>query len=258
MAYDQTKVVANQPKADVPFKNNAVMGKLSDLYQMRIRLCDKEGKELGGDQLVAAVIDAEMTVESQYSTPFENSNPEQKMPTLMGQLQTGEWANTADSILSNVFGIELSESTKESMSKLEGRSNLTKANSTQVFVSSQPINMPMTLFFSAWQNAKVEVEDQIKLLQQWSLPQKLADGSLLAEVAEGRSLESLFPSITPPFVALYYGGKRYFPMLISSCSAPLAVPMDKGGNRMQLQVQVTFLSRTAWDAQNINQLYTGV
>lgn len=258
MAYDQTKVVANQPKADVPFKNNAVMGKLSDLYQMRIRLCDKEGKELGGDQLVAAVIDAEMTVESQYTTPFENSNPEQKLPTLLGMLQAGTGAETASQV-SKAFGITLSEETEESLNRFQGRSNLTKANSTQVFVSSQPINLPATLLFSAWQNAKIEVEDQIKLLQQWSLPKELVEGTLLGNAAEnGFSVDSAFPSTAPPYVAVYFGGKRYFPMLISSCSAPLAVPMDTGGNRMQLQVQVTFLSRTAWDAQNINQLYTGV
>lgn len=258
MTYDQSKVTANQPEAEKQFNNNSSMGRLSDLYQMRIRLCDKKGVELGGDQVVATVIDAEMTLESQYSTPFEQSNPEHKLPTLMGMLQSGDWVETVGSVLSNVFGVQLSENTKESLNKLEGRSNLTKTNSTQIFVSSQPVTIPATLLFSAWEDAKVEVEDQIKLLQQWALPQSLAEGSLINEVAENKSLESLFPSVVPPYVALYYGKKRYFPMLISSCSAPLSVPMDNDGNRMQLQVQVTFLSRTAWDAANINQLYTGV
>lgn len=257
MTYDLAKATANQPEAEKQFNNNSSMGKLSDLYQMRIRLCDKKGVELGGDQVVATVIDAEMTLESQYSNPFENMNPEHKLPTLVGMLQSGDGADIAGTALSNVFGVQLSENTKESMNNFVGRSALTKINSTQIFVSSQPVTIPATLLFSTWENAKVEVEDQIKLLQQWSLPQELVE-SLIKEVTENKSLESLFPSTAPPYVAVYYGGKRYFPMLISSCSAPLSAPMDNEGNRMQLQVQVTFLSRTAWDAANINQLYTGV
>lgn len=257
MTYDLAKVTANQPEAEKQFNNNSSMGKLSDLYQMRIRLCDKKGVELSGNQVVATVIDAEMTLESQYSNPFENMTPEHKLPTLMGMLQSGDGADIAETALSNVFGVQLSENTKESLNNFVGRSSLTKINSTQIFLSSQPVTIPATLLFSAWENAKVEVEDQIKLLQQWSLPQELVE-SLIKEVTENKSLKSIFPSTAPPYVAVYYGGKRYFPMLISSCSAPLSAPMDNEGNRMQLQVQVTFLSRTAWDAANINQLYTGV
>lgn len=257
MTYDPTQVTANQPEVTKEFKDPSVLGKLNDVYKMRIRLCDKEGKELGGDQVVCVAIDAEMTLESQYSTPFEASNPEHKLPTLMGMLQSGDWVNTLDTAMSNVFGIELSGDKKESLEALQGRSNLTKQNSTQIFVSSQPVSIPATLYFGAWKDAKKEVEDQVRLLQQWSLPIELATGSIVNEVLTDMSLTALFPSQAPPFVAMYYGGKKIVPLLIQSVSAPLVVPMDGDGNRMQLQVQVTFVSRTAWDANNINQMYGG-
>lgn len=257
MTYDPSQVAVNQPEVRQEYTDASVMGKLSDLYKMRIHLCDKTGNSLGENQVVAVAIDAEMTVESQYSTPFEASNPEHKLPTLMGMLQSGDWVNTLDSVMSNVFGIALSGDKKESLNQLEGRSNLTKQNSTQIFVSSQPVTIPATIYFGAWENAKTEVENQIRLLQQWALPAELAEGSLVAEVVENMSLTSLFPSSVPPFVAVHYGGKKIMPMLIQSVSAPMVVPMDKDGNRMQLQVQITFVSRTAWDANNITQMYGG-
>lgn len=257
MAFDPSKVAVNNPETVEEAKDPSVLGRLSDLYKMRIRLCDKKGSLIGTDQVVAVAIDSEMTVESQYSSPFEASNPEHKLPTLLGMLQSGDWVNTFDSVMSNVFGIELSGDKKESLNQLEGRSNLTKQNSTQIFVSSQPVTIPATLYFGAWENAKTEVEDQIRLLQQWSLPAELAEGSLVAEVAQDMSLKSLFPSTAPPFVAVYYGGKKILPLLIQSVSAPMVVPMDSDGNRMQLQVQITFVSRTAWDANNITQMYGG-
>lgn len=255
MAYNPPQATANQPEAETKFKNASVMGKLSDLYKFRIRMCDKDGKEQGDDQVVAVAIDAEMSLESQYSNPFEQSNPEHRMPTLMGMLQSGDWVNTLDSVLSNVFGVELSGDRKDALNKLQGRSNLTKTNSTQIFVSSQPVTISATLYFGAWQDAKIEVEDQVRLLQQWALPVKLAEGTIINEFAKDASIESLFPSIVPPYVAVYYGGKKYVPLLIQSVSAPLVVPMDGEGNRMQLQVQVTLVSRTAWDANNINKIY---
>ena len=34
-------------------------------------------------------------------------------------------------------------------------------------------------------------------------------------------------------------------------------PMDSDGNRMYAQVQVTFVSRTAWDMKDIEAIYRG-
>lgn len=259
MAYNVSKaddLSSNKPKGETQYKNPSNFGKLSDVYQVRIRRCDKEGALIeSSDQVVAVALDGELHLEGQYSTPFENSNPEQRMPSLIGMLQSGDWVNTADSVMQGVFGVVIGEDMKESMNALEGRSNLTKTNSTQIFVASAPVSIPMTLYFEAWESAKIEVENQIKLLSQWVLPEKLEKGSLIGSFAEGQSLQSLFPSIVPPYVAVFYGGKKYVPMIVSSVSQPLVVPMDKEGNRMALQVPINLLSRTAWDAENINQIY---
>jgi hypothetical protein len=245
--------VVNSPKATTQLKNRARYGKLNDVLLAKICLCDKEGNITGDEQVVALAIDGDLHTESQYSTQFENSNPEHRLPTLMGMLQTGDWVNTLSAVASS-FGVELSEDSQESLNRLEGRSSLTKTNSTQIFTNAS-IQLSMSLVFDTWEDAKSEVEDQVRLLQQWSVPQKLADGSLVANFANETSIESLFPSLVPPYVCIYFGGKRYAPLLIQSVSTPLVVPMDKDGNRMSLQVPVQFLSRNAWDAENINQMY---
>lgn len=245
--------VANTPTATTQYKNRSNNGKLSDIYQARIRLCDKDGVGIDDEQVVAIATDGDLIVEGQYSTPFENSNPEHRLPTVMGMLQSGDWVNTLDSV-AGAFGINITEDQKTTINSLEGRSNLTKVNSTQIYVNGS-VQLSMTLVFSAWESARVEVEDQVRLLQQWALPQELAEDSTVANIANDPSLKSLFPSIVPPFVALYYGKKKYIPLLIQHVSTPLVVPMDSDGNRMTLQVPITLLTRTAWDAKNINSIY---
>lgn len=259
MAKDLTPQITNTAMPSTQYNNQTDWGLLSDVYKMRIRLCDKEGnlREDTQQQVIGVAVDGDISLDSQYSTPFENSNPEHRLPTLMGMLQAGDWVNTLEIGLSNVFGVELSADTKESLNTLEGRSNFTKVNSTQIYVSSQPVTISTNLYFSAWRNARMEVEQQVALLKQWALPEKLEDGTILASALEDQSLTSLFPSIVPPYVALYYGGKCYLPMLIQSVSEPLVVPMTEAGDRLALQVPVTFVSRTAWDKYNIERIYQG-
>lgn len=257
MAFSFMPLVAENATGANKYKNSSAWGEISDVYKVRLRLCDKTGAPLDGesDQVIAIALDGNISIDNQYSTPFENSNPEQRLPTLMGMLQSGDWVNTLDIGLSNVFGIELGEDKKNSLNSLEGRTNLTKVNSTQIFVSTQPITIPMTLYLSAWRDANIEVEQQVSLLKQWALPQELSDGSILASALEDQNFMSLFPSTVPPYVSMYYGGKCFTPMLIQSVSEPLVVPMDSSGNRVALQVQIQLVSRTSWDKNNIKAIY---
>lgn len=234
---------------------------LNEKLLFRVRLCDVKGDPIEGstEQVVCVALSGDKSIESQYSTPFENSNPEHRLPTLMGLLQSGEGVGMVDSVRSAIPWVgALSDEQRNKLSTLTGKSNLTKVNSVQVFASTASIHLPMTLLFETWADAKKEVEDQISLLEQWALPEELSDKSIIANLASDFSLDSIFPSLVPPYVAVYYGGKRYAPMLIQSVSAPIVAPMDKDANRLILQVPVTFISRTAWDKQDIKNLYSGV
>ena len=219
--------------------------------------------------------DAEFTIESQYSTPFESSNPEGRMPNLMGMIQSGQvsaayysfFAAVSDptgisgvisegvSAVGDVSGISdaFAGTLQEAEGKLQGlmgKSNFTKLNSRQIFTSSNSVRITGSLVFQAWADAETEVEAAVSQLQRWASAKSLSSKSLIVgAIDEGFS--AMFSSEIPPMVQLQYGGKTYKPMVIESVSAPITAPMTKDGNRIAVKVQVTFLSLTAWDQQNI-------
>ena len=219
--------------------------------------------------------DADFAIESQYSTPFESSNPEGRLPNLMGMVQSGQ-ANAAffgffaaagdptgtaaalaeaGSFVVDVLGAdELLIEAQNKLQGLAGRSNFTKLNSRQIFTSSNSVRITGSLVFQAWANAKTEVEDALEQLQKWALPVELSGKSLLAAGFSDGFTEAMFPSIIPRMVQLQYGGKTYSPLIIESVSAPITAPMNKDGSRIAVKAQITFLSLTAWDANNITGL----
>lgn len=258
----------NKPKAKLPAVAQAsYWGTLSSHKLAYIQACTKDGEMDGSSIVMALLTDGDLSIDSQYQSPFESSSPETRLPTLLGMLQSGEIATTlarsaegsgllgqavagvanmADSA-AKAMGFSSFEETAES---LEGKTNLTKLNSTQIFVSTSAVRMSITLFFSAFHNAEKEVESQLKQLKKWVVPKKLAR-SLFESVAEDGLIGGLFPSEAPPYVALTYGGKTYKPFFIESVSEPLVAPSDRNGNRLSLSVSVSLVSRQAWDASNI-------
>ena len=253
MANEITPV--NAPQQTIESLDSSFWGAINKNLLMVIQECSQEGVIVAGAQVIGVPIDGDMSLESQYSTPFENSNPEQKLPTLAAMIQDGSWVKTGSEALTNYFGKELSPETKDQLNSLQGRTNLTKVNSTQIFVSTNPVTLHTTLLFSAWEDAKTEVEDQIKQLSMWALPVKLQKESILGGMMAAKSLLAFYPSIAPTFVAVTYGGKTYKPMVLQSVSVPLVAPMNQGGSRINVQVQLNLVSRTAWDQKDIQGVF---
>ena len=204
--------------------------------------------------------DGEFTTEAQYTTPFESSNPEGRMPNMMGMIQSGQLPASMYSL----FGLDPSaadegaikgaaESAANSLQGLKDRSTFTKINSRQIYTSSSSVRITGTLVFQAWADAQKEVESALSLLQQWVLPRKLSSESLLVSV-NSDGVDGMFPSIIPPLVQFQYGGRVYKPMFIESLSAPITAPMTKAGDRIAVKAQITLLSLTAWDKQDIANL----
>jgi hypothetical protein len=278
-----TPVPVNTPTDTLPVQPTAQWGALTDLRIAYISLCDNRGGGISSSVVEAVMTDGDFTVESQYQTPFENSNPENRLPNLLGMAQSGEASAALGRIAENIGSAanatnpekaaglaaaaarKLAEATGadvlgraigSAFESLQGKTNLTKINSTQVFVSTGSVRMSVTLFFMALKDAKTEVEDQINLLQQWALPQELSGTGLLESILSD-GLAGLFPSTVPPFVNLVYSGKSYKPFLIESVSVPITGPIDKHGNRLSATVTLSLISRQAWDKNSVAALYAG-
>jgi hypothetical protein len=250
----------------------------------QIYVVDKLGNKKGDYVVEAAITEGNIELASQYSSPFD-ANPDQRMPTLMGMVQSGEavssLGNLANSALASngFFGFAANalkkgteavgfdtvlKSVSNAIQSVEGKTNLTKVNSTLIFNSTQGVKLSLTLHLRAWEDAKKEVEEPISWLERWSLPAELSKDGILVNVGnsvkeKGAGIEGvfggLFPSTVPPFIAITYAGRTYLPFLIESISTPLVVERDSDMNRLAVTVTITIVSRTAWDATDIKKLY---
>lgn len=201
----------------------------------------------------ALVLDSNLSQESTWSTPFENSNPENRLPSLLGSLQSGVASETAKTL-----GWQ---NLSEALEKAGGRSSFTKINSTQIYVSSQSAQIQMILLFSAWSDARIEVEQPLGLLHQMSTPVELSDKTtvqnILSDTGEGGGIDlhTFLPSLIPPKLTLKYGGRTYKDLILQSFSRPLSGNMDKHGNLMQAEVQITLVGYQAWDGKDVASMY---
>lgn len=276
MGNDLAKVpAANAPVAVQPEQMNAdpFWGSVSKHKFAEFNICTTSLDENNNEVIAidtnqptirAFLVDGDKTMESQWQTPFENSNPELKMPMLVAGLQTGQTLDAmgrmADKAQNTILGgavkaaRELLSPFSQFAESVKGKTNLNKVNTTQVFLSTASVRLNLSLFFIALGNAKIEVEEKIMQLESWTVPKFLSDQSVLTDVIEQGSA-GLFSGIIPPYISLTTHGKTYWPFIIESVSAPIVTPIDEHGNRLNLAVNLSMVSRTAWDAEDVRKLY---
>ena len=273
MGNDLAKVpAANAPVAVQPERMNAdpFWGTVSKHKFAEFNICTVSRDENNNEVITvdsnqptvrAFLVDGDKTMESQWQTPFENSNPELKMPMLMAGLQTGQTMISMGAAAPAILGETALAVTKSAMQPIadfvksvQGHTNLNKVNTTQVFLSTASVRLNLSLFFIALSDAKIEVEEKIMQLESWAVPAKLSQGTVLTDVIE-QGVAGLFSGIIPPYISLTTHGKTYWPFILESVSAPIVTPIDEHGNRLNLAVNLSLMSRTAWDADDVRKLY---
>jgi len=263
---------ANSPVAVQPERMNAdpFWGTVSKHKFAEFNICTVSRDENNNEVITvdsnqptvrAFLVDGDKTMESQWQTPFENSNPELKMPMLMAGLQTGQTVISMGAAAPAILGETALAVTKSAMQPIadfvksvQGHTNLNKVNTTQVFLSTASVRLNLSLFFIALSDAKIEVEEKIMRLESWAVPAKLSQGTVLTDVIE-QGVAGLFSGIIPPYISLTTHGKTYWPFILESVSAPIVTPIDEHGNRLNLAVNLSLMSRTAWDAEDVRKLY---
>lgn len=204
---------------------------------------------------------SEMTLN--WSSPFENAGAESKAPALSAMLQSG----TLTSILQGVanggvmpetFG-KLSSQASDMSRKLEGKTGITKLNSTQIFSGMPPVKLTFTLHFRALKDEIKEVRDPILKLEEWSVSQRLSsDGLVAGGLKNGLSqnvFDTIFPSETPQVIGIRYGDQTFLPMVIESVGKPITNPRSERGVMTSCSVQITVATLTALDRGDIRNMY---
>jgi hypothetical protein len=148
------------------------------------------------------------------------------------------------------------------LGKFEGRTGITKLNSTQVFNGMPPVKMQVKAIFRAWNDPVSEVEAPFSQLVSWALPVELAVsgpiGAVLdsiKEAIEGKPLDeavakAALPSVAPTKIAMVYKGRYYSPLVIESIGMPMDSGVDSNGNYVHMEVSMTLCTLTAIDRKD--------
>lgn len=210
----------------------------------------------------APLTEANMEIVLNWQSPFEQAGPESKAPALMAMLQSGALQPIVDSLMPNRQGAAAGtvataqQQSNDFLQQFEGRTGITKLNSTQVFTGMPPVKITVTALFRAWRDTLSEVETPFNKLMEWALPVALSpDGSVLARAAETAAgsmgyVEALMPSKSPTRIAMEYKGRTYSPLVIESIGVPLSAPVDASGRFVELAVPLTLCTLTAIDRQD--------
>ena len=244
-------------------------GRLSPHLLATIYPVDAQGQPEGDvDSVVSPITDATIELTANWQSPFEQSGPESKAPAIMSMLQQG----TLESYVTTIFGkgsegqglgARISQEVTDFSRSAQGRSGMTKLNSTQVFTGAPPVKISMTLHFRAFRNARTEVEDPVDQLVRWQAARELApNGSLVSAVRALKDgtgfLKALLPSRAPQMVAFRFGGKLFSPMVIESMSRPLTVPRTSEGQELHTSVQLSLATLTALDSADWRRAAAGL
>lgn len=202
-----------------------------------------------GPLVKAALTDASMEMGLTWQSPFENAGADKGAPTLSAMLQSGALQPyVADG-----------GNASKTLGKFEGRTGITKLNSTQVFSGMPPVKIQVTALFRAWDDPASEVEAPFEQLMQWALPKKLAlDGAIMSmiegikQAASGKPLDeaaanALLPSHAPVKIAMHYKGRLFSPLVIESIGQPLNSPVSGSGKFVELAIPMTLCTLTALD-----------
>jgi len=209
----------------------------------------------------APLIDAHMEMSLNWQSPFEQAGPESRAPALMAMLQSGALMPVVNALMpQNHDGdhplTPLAQQASRFLQPFEGRTGITRLNSTQVFSGMPPVKITATALFRAWRDARLEVMRPYDKLMQWALPVELSDdGSLLARTVDstrGQSdyVHALMPSRAPTRIGLTWKGRTWLPLVIESIGLPLSSPIDRYGDYVELAVPLTLCSLTALDRRD--------
>lgn len=223
--------------------------------------CDRKGKALTDEPVIRApMMEAELEVSLNWQSPFEQAGPESKAPALMAMLQSGALQPFVDAIQGKQEGEADRSQSSEFLKQFEGRTGITKLNSTQVFTGMPPARIQGQLLFRAWLNAQREVEVPINQLMQWALPEELSDdGTVLTRLVEAGkgekdAIDALMPSFSPVLVGITYKGKTFAPMVIEMVGLPLSSPVDSSGHFVEMVVPITISTLTAMDSKDWKEI----
>lgn len=235
---------------------------LNEYLIARIFEVDNKGFRTTGDSIEVHAPFTECNIEAtlNWQSPFENSSADQKAPALVAILQSGGIKENIEAL--PFFGkllignqVTAASSIEAGINRFEGRTGITKLNSTQIFTGMPPLKISAVLLFRAYKNSFSEVERPLRQLWQFALPKQISSDSLVARLKKVGSdtTSALLPSKAPTLLGLEYKRRYYAPLVIESIGEPLSSPIDAEGFYTEVLVPITFGTLTALDREDMRK-----
>lgn len=205
-------------------------------------------------EVQAPLTDGQLETTANWTSPFENQTADAKLSSLSSMFQTGGFEAILNSLQQytgkdGFLGGQI-DSANASLKSLEGRSAVTKLNSTQVFSGMPPMKVTVTAHFRALYDAVAEVENPMDQLMAWAVPKKLATqglvGNALDQSAEG-GWRTVYPSESPQIIGMSYANKLFKPLVFEAMPLQLTGPRNSKGHLISGVMTLSLATLTAID-----------
>lgn len=211
-------------------------------------------REPNSVEVQAPLTDGTIDQVANWTSPFENQTADANLSSLSAMLQTGGFQAILNS-LQEKFGKDSYLGQKlgggaAALATLEGKSAVTKLNSTQIFSGMPPLKITATAHFRALYDPEREVRQPMDQLMAWTLPKKLSAQGLVGNVLDPNqdaSWRTLYASDAPQIIGMAYADSLFIPMVIENNPQPLTGPRDRSGRLISAQITFTIGSLTAFD-----------
>jgi hypothetical protein len=201
-------------------------------------------RDMAQPEVKAPLSDGNIETTLNWQSQFENVGPDQQFSSFSGLLQAGGFSSIMAQ-LQKLMPAGSMDGVAKTVSGLEGRSNLTKLNSTQIFNGMPPIKISVTAHFRAYRDPVLEVRQPMDQLMAWAVPKKIAPDGPIAEAVQGNI--SVFQSEVPQIIGMKYADMLWAPLVIESIPYPLTGPRDSSGVMTHASMALQLATLTALD-----------
>jgi hypothetical protein len=211
-------------------------------------------REPNSVEVRAPITDGNLDQTANWTSPFENATADAKISALSSMLQAGGFDAIVNALQQAVTrdstAATLVSAASDQLASVQGRTAVTKLNSTQIFSGMPPLKVTLTAHFRALRDSKAEVGEPMDQLFAWALPKKLATqglvGNILAGAQQG-AVRTMYPSEAPQIIGVQYADMLIMPLVIEGIPRPLTGQRDRDGRLISAQVTMTLGTLTAID-----------
>jgi hypothetical protein len=208
----------------------------------------------GSPEVQAPITEGTLEQTANWTSPFENQTADAKLSSLSSMFQTGGFEAILNSLQQLVgadsfLGGQIQQANSQ-LKTLEGKTAVTKLNSTQVFSGMPPLRVNVTAHFRALFDPVGEVDSPMSQLMAWALPKKLATQGLVGNAVDSsqeKGWRTVYPSEAPQVLGMQYADRLIKPLVIEQIPYQLTGPRDRNGRLIAATMTMALATLTAID-----------